>query len=73
MKEELHFILDFETWSQDRLTNAVVDCSYMIFDWNRFLVEPYTFEEILDTAKKDTVKADSTKKDSTKKDTVKSK
>lgn len=44
-----HFILDYETLSQDATRCAAIDCSYVVFDWDRFTSrdDPYTFEELL--------------------------
>lgn len=44
----LHFILDFETLGKDPTTCAVVECSYVVFDWDKFDSDkPYTFNELL--------------------------
>lgn len=44
----LHFILDYETLGQDVFTIPVVNCSYYVFDWDRFTSDnPYTFEELI--------------------------
>lgn len=40
------FILDFETMGQDALRCPAVDCAIATFQWDRFLDEPYTFEEL---------------------------
>lgn len=40
------FILDFETLGQDALRCPAIDCSIATFYWERFLDEPYTFEEL---------------------------
>lgn len=43
------FIFDYETLSNDASDCVVVDCSYVIFDWDRFTSEnPYTFRELVD-------------------------
>lgn len=42
-----HLILDFETMGQNVNSCVVLDCSWIIFDWNRFLNEPYSFEELI--------------------------
>jgi hypothetical protein len=43
-----NFIFDFETFGQDRFTCALVDCAYLIFDWDRFASDnPYTGKELL--------------------------
>lgn len=50
-----HFILDFETLGIDLLKGfPVLECSYGIFDADRFLTNPYTLEELVeDVLKKD--------------------
>lgn len=49
-----HFILDFETLGQDVSKIPILDCSYMVFDWDRFTSNnPYTLEELLQNAQKD--------------------
>lgn len=48
----MHLIYDFETLSQDSLTGVALDCSWLIFDWNRFLDNPYSFNELLKMANK---------------------
>lgn len=40
------FILDFETMGQDALRCPGVDCAIATFEWERFLDQPYTFEEL---------------------------
>lgn len=43
-----HFILDYETLGQDVFKVPVVNCSYFIFDWDRFTSDnPYTFNELI--------------------------
>jgi hypothetical protein len=44
-----HMVIDFETMGKKTTRCAVVDCSIMIFDWDRFLVDPYTPESITET------------------------
>jgi hypothetical protein len=46
------FILDFETMGQDALRCPAVDCAIMAFQWDRFVEEPYTFEELTQSAKR---------------------
>lgn len=41
-----HFILDTETMGSASINCAVVDCSYVCFDWDRFTTDPYTFSEL---------------------------
>ena len=41
-----HLIIDFETMGVDSTTCAVVDCSAFIFDWDRFLTNPYTMSDL---------------------------
>lgn len=45
---QLHGILDYETIGQDVFTAPIVNCAYYIFDWERFISNPYTFEELID-------------------------
>jgi hypothetical protein len=48
-----HFIFDFETLGQDVNSCPIIDCSYVIFDWNRFTSDnPYTINELLKMIKK---------------------
>lgn len=42
-------VLDFETMGQYSVTCPIVDCSVIVFDWDRFCDNPYTFEELLDS------------------------
>lgn len=50
---KLDFIIDFETIGQNVLTIPMIDCSYLIFNWDRFTSkEPYTFEELVRRAQK---------------------
>lgn len=46
------FILDFETIGQCSRIAPAIDCSYMTFVWERFLDEPYSFNELLGQAEK---------------------
>jgi hypothetical protein len=46
------FILDFETIGQVAYKAPAIDCSYMIFTWDRFLEEPYSFQELVGMATK---------------------
>ncbi len=49
-----HLILDFETLGQDVFEIPILDCSYVVFDWDRFTSDnPYTLKEIVSLAKKD--------------------
>jgi hypothetical protein len=49
-----HFILDYETMGQDVFKVPVINCSYFIFDWDRFTSdEPYTFNELIKSIKFD--------------------
>lgn len=42
-----HFIFDFETMSQNLQTGVLLDCSYVVFDWDRFCIDDgYTFYEL---------------------------
>lgn len=45
-----NFILDYESFSQNKENCALVNCAYFLFDWDRFTTnDPYTMEELLDT------------------------
>lgn len=46
------FILDFETIGQIPYFAPAICCSYYIFDWDRFLNQPYTFTELLTVIRK---------------------
>lgn len=46
------FILDFETFGQCSRVCPAIDCSYTTFIWDRFLDEPYTFQELVSSAEK---------------------
>src|SRR6056300_1171713 len=46
------FILDFETIGQVAYKAPAIDCSYMIFTWDRSLEEPYSFQELVGMATK---------------------
>lgn len=49
-----HFIFDYETFGQDMQKCALIDCSYVVFDWDRFTSnDPYTFEELLTLVQRD--------------------
>lgn len=49
-----HFIFDFETLGQDVFHIPMLDCSYMTFDWDRFVSDnPYTLDELVSLARKD--------------------
>jgi hypothetical protein len=51
-----HFILDFETMGQDVFKIPILDCSYMVFDWDRFTTDnPYSLVELVENAKRDKV------------------
>lgn len=41
------FILDFETIGQCARKAPGIECSYTTFTWERFLDEPYSFQELL--------------------------
>jgi hypothetical protein len=41
-------ILDFETIGAKPIRCPAIDISYGVFHWDRFLNQPYTFEELLD-------------------------
>ena len=44
-----HLIIDFETMGKDAGKCAVIDCSVMVFDFDRFLTNPYTIASISQT------------------------
>lgn len=46
------FILDFETIGQIAYKAPAIDCSYAVFNWDRFLQDPYTFEELISKIQK---------------------
>lgn len=47
-----HFIFDYETFGQDVNKCAIIDCSYVAFEWDRFTSdEPYTIDELLSNIK----------------------
>ncbi len=49
-----HFIMDFETLGQDVFEIPMLDCSYVVFDWDRFTSEnPYTLEELVGLTRRD--------------------
>ena len=49
-----HFILDMETIGQNVFKCPIINCSYVVFDWDRFTSSnPYTFEELLGMIKMD--------------------
>lgn len=49
------FILDFETIGQVAYKAPAIDCSFMIFTWDRFLDQPYSFKELVSMARKEKV------------------
>ena len=51
MKQD--FILDFETIGQNVLKCPIIDVAYVAFDWDRFLTDPYSFEELASLVKTD--------------------
>jgi len=49
-----HFILDFETMSADAFVCAAVECSYLVFDFDRFTSDnPYKLNELISESIKD--------------------
>lgn len=40
-------IIDFETFGKDANKCAVIDCSVMVFNWDRFLDDPYNFKDVV--------------------------
>lgn len=50
----IHLIFDFETLGQDVFEIPILDCSYLAFDWDRFISDdPYALKELVDLAHKD--------------------
>lgn len=47
------FILDIETIGQNVLKCPIIDVAYVAFDWDRFLTDPYSFEELTSLVKTD--------------------
>lgn len=45
-------IIDFETLGSRSLDCAAIDLSVYIFDWDRFLENPYSYQEVVDGVKK---------------------
>lgn len=43
-----HLIIDFETMGKDASKCAVIDCSVIVFDWNKFESQPYSMKNIKD-------------------------
>lgn len=41
-----HFIFDMETMGQDTQKCVLLDCSYVVFDWDVFYADGYTFREL---------------------------
>ena len=46
-----HFIIDFETMGKDASKCAIVDCSVMVFNFDRFSSNPYTLNSVKETKK----------------------
>tara|TARA_B110000977_G_scaffold195197_1_gene273188 strand:+ start:12106 stop:12732 length:627 start_codon:yes stop_codon:yes gene_type:complete len=46
-----HLIIDFETMSTNASKCAVIDCSVMVFNMDRFSKNPYSLDSIKDTKK----------------------
>jgi hypothetical protein len=49
MMKKTNFIFDMETIGANVLVCPVVDMAYTTFVWQRFLDEPYTFQELVDS------------------------
>lgn len=47
MKNNL--IFDFETFGNDVTDATIINCALMVFDWDRFATNPYTWEELVDS------------------------
>jgi len=46
------FIFDFETMGKCARKVPAIDCAYTTFVWERFIEEPYTFEELVGNVQK---------------------
>jgi hypothetical protein len=44
-----HLIIDFETMGKNAAKCAVIDCSVMVFKWDRFETNPYNLSSIRET------------------------
>lgn len=43
-----HFIFDYETLGQSVFSCPIIDCAYLVYDFDRFLSDnPYSFEELI--------------------------
>jgi len=51
MKQD--FIIDFETIGQNAMKCPIVDAAYVVFDWDRFNSDPYSFLELTSLVKTD--------------------
>jgi hypothetical protein len=51
MMSKKNFIFDMETIGPNSRFCPVVDMAYTVFVWDRFLVSPYTFEELVASVK----------------------
>jgi len=51
MKQD--FIIDFETIGQNAMKCPIVDAAYVVFDWDRFSSDPYSFLELTSLVKTD--------------------
>ena len=47
----INVIYDFETLSQNQLDCPIVSCAFLVFDDDRFLTSPYSFEELVEETK----------------------
>lgn len=47
------FILDFETIGQNPVKAPILDVAYVAFSWDRFLDDPYSFEELTSLVRTD--------------------
>ena len=46
-----HLIIDFETMGKDATKCAVIDCSVMVFNFEKFTRNPYSLNSITETRK----------------------
>lgn len=59
MEQKIDLIIDFETFGTDASKCAPINMAAFKFDWSRFLVSPYTFEELLNDAEQYKFRVDS--------------
>ena len=57
------FIFDFETLGQNVFSCAVIECAYLVFDYDRFVSNPYSIEELIDLSHTDKISVEEQCKD----------